>query len=226
MKTPFKQSGKLYLITDRLVSGLNHFEMTRRAIHAGIRIVQIREKNMAKKDLFREVVLIRNLTLRYGITLIINDYVDIALTVNADGIHLGQEDMPIQEARKILGKNKIVGISTHSLRQALDAQKEGADYIGYGPIFKTATKNTGKLKGPEALVEIKKHIKIPVAAIGGINILNAPDVLKKGADALAVASGILSGDIEKNAKKFLSVINRSENPSLAKRGKGRFFNQK
>lgn len=196
----------LYLITDRTISGLSHSEMARQAVNAGVRIIQLREKNMSGRDLYQEAVFLRNLTLRHRAILIINDYVDIALAVNADGIHLGQDDMPVKEARKMLGRNKIIGISTHSLKQALRARKAGADYIGFGPIFRTATKNTGVPKGINSLTEIKRHIKIPVVAVGGINIENVPDILKAGADTIAVASGMLSGNIRENVKRFLQVL--------------------
>jgi len=196
----------LYLITDRTISGLSHSEIVRQAVTAGVRIIQFREKNMSGRALYQKAVFLRSLTSGRRAALIINDYVDIALAVNADGVHLGQEDMPVKEARKILGKNKIIGISTHSLKQALHARRAGADYISFGPVFHTATKNAGIPKGIKSLIEIKQHIKIPVIAVGGINIENAPDVLRAGADAIAIVSGILSGNIRENVKKFLQVL--------------------
>ncbi len=211
MQNLFVKSGRLYLISDRTISGLSHFEIVRNALESGIRIIQLREKNFSKKKIFEEALSLRKLTLKYKSALIINDYVDIALAVNADGIHLGQDDMPIKEARKIAGRHKIIGISTHSVKQALDAQRAGADYIGFGPVFHTDTKDTGKPKGINAVKKIRKQIKIPVVAIGGINLRNAPDVLNTGADAVAVASAIISGDIKANTKKFLSVIDRIKN---------------
>ncbi|MBI4680882.1 MAG: thiamine phosphate synthase [Nitrospirae bacterium] len=168
MKNLFINERALFLITDRTISNLSLAKMTEKAIRAGIKTIQLREKNMTKKELYKEALSIRKFTLKYRATFIINDYVDIALAVNADGVHLGQEDMPIKEARKLLGENKIIGISTHSLKQAVDAQRAGADYIAFGPIFKTTTKDAGSPKGIEFLIEIKKHIKIPVVAIGGI----------------------------------------------------------
>jgi thiamine-phosphate pyrophosphorylase len=206
LKNLFTKNRALYLITDRIISGLSLTEIAKQAISAGIRLIQLREKNMSRRELYKEAISIRALTMQYHITFIINDYVDIALTVNADGVHLGQEDMPIKEVRKILGKNKIIGISTHSLKQAIDAQRSGADYIGFGPIFKTTTKDAGNPKGVKPLIEIKKHIKIPVVAIGGITVENAFLALKAGADAVAVVSGILKGDIKGNTRKFLSII--------------------
>ncbi len=206
MKNLFTKNRALYLITDRTISNLSLAEMAAKAIKAGVKTIQLREKNMTKKELYKEALLIRKLTFKNRVTFIMNDYVDIALAVNADGVHLGHNDMPIKEARKLLGENKIIGISTHSLKQAIDAQRGEADYIGFGPIFKTSTKNAGKPKGSKSLIEVKKHIKIPVVAIGGITIENVSEVLENGAAAVAVASGILSGDIESNTKNFLSVI--------------------
>lgn len=206
MKNLFTKNRVLYLITDRTISGLTHTEIVKKAIDADIRVIQLREKNMSGRELYKEALSVRRLTMRYRTTFIINDYIDIALAVNADGVHLGQKDMPIKEARKILGNRKIIGISTHSLKQAVDAQRAGADYIGFGPIFKTTTKNAGSPKGIESLIEIKKHIKIPIVAIGGITAENAFLALKAGADAVAVVSGVLKGDIKTNTRKFLSII--------------------
>jgi thiamine-phosphate pyrophosphorylase len=181
-------------------------EMVGKAVLSGVRFIQIRDKTLPKRVLFEEASDVRTFTKKYRAKLIINDYVDIARAVDADGVHLGQDDMPIHEARKILGKHRIIGISTHSLRQAVEAQRQGADYIGFGPIFYTSTKNAGAPKGTNALTNIKHHIQIPVVAIGGITHQNACDVFSAGADSIAVSSAILSGDIKKNAKKFLNLI--------------------
>lgn len=208
MKNLFVNNHALYLITDRTISNLSLKKIVRQALSAGIKIIQIREKNLSKKELYTEIVSLKPLFARHRALLIVNDYVDIAYIINADGVHLGQKDMPIKETRKILGDNKIIGISTHSLKQALDAQGAGADYIGFGPIFKTTTKNAGHPKGVNALVEVKKHIKIPVIAIGGITVENVPEVFRAGADAVAVISGILTGDIKTNTEKFLSEIKK------------------
>ncbi len=205
MKRLFRKNSRLYLITDTAASGLSHIEAVRMAISAGVKTIQLREKLLSKKDIYKTAVTIRSLTLRYGATFIMNDYIDIALAVDADGVHLGQDDMPVKEARKIIGRNKIIGVSTHSLKQAVAAQASGADYIGFGPIFKTSTKNAGEPKGIASLKKIREEIDIPIAAIGGINYNNAPEVLNNGADAIAVASGILSGDIKENIKRFLSI---------------------
>ncbi len=208
LKNLFSRYKKLYFITDSTVSDLGNIETVKISLNAGVRMIQLREKNYPKKKLFEEAVSLKKLAQRYGATLIINDHIDIALAADADGVHLGHEDMPLNEARTILGKNRIIGISTHSLKQAIDAQRAGADYIGFGPVFKTITKDAGKPKGINSLKKIKQHIKIPVVAIGGITPETAPDVLGAGADALAVASAILSGDIKENTERLLSVICR------------------
>lgn len=205
MKRLFSKDRRLYLITDTDVSGLSHIEAVREALSSGIKIIQLREKLLSKKDIYKEALVIRKLTRRYNAVFIVNDYIDIALAVDADGVHLGQDDMPLKEARKIIGRRKIIGISTHSLRQAFDAEAGGADYIGFGPIFKTLTKDAGVPKGIASLRKIRQHINIPIAAIGGINHINVQKVLNHGADAVAIASGILSGDIKKNVKRFLSL---------------------
>ena len=200
------EDSPIYLITDRTLSGLSHYLIVRQAITAGIRTIQLREKQMSKKELFKEALLMRALTLKQKTIFIMNDYIDIALAADADGVHLGQEDMPVEEARKILGRKKIIGISTHSLKQAISAEDAGADYIGFGPVFPTSTKDAGLPKGLTALKEIRKHIKIPIVAIGGIKPENVSSVLEAGADAVAVMSAILKGDIKENTDKFLSAI--------------------
>lgn len=201
------RSNPIYLITDSAISRLSHVEVVRQAIKAGIGTMQLREKDLSKKDLFNIALTLRKMTQKNNVLFIVNDYIDIALAVDADGVHLGQEDMPIEEARKIMGTNKLIGISTHSLRQAVEAQNSGADYIGFGPIFHTATKDAGKPKGIDAITKIKKNIKIPVVAIGGITWENAYEVLNAGADSVAVASGILDGNIKKNVDRFIRAFN-------------------
>jgi thiamine-phosphate pyrophosphorylase len=200
----FTRSNPVYLITDTAIAGLTHTQITSRAIATGIKKIQLREKHMYRKDIFKEAVNMRSLTLKHKATFIVNDYIDIALTVNADGVHLGQEDMPLEEARKIMGKRKIIGISTHTVAQAILAQEGEADYIGFGPLYGTSTKDAGRPKGIKALKEVRKHVNIPIVAIGGITWENINEVLDAGADSCAVVSGILSGDIRKNVKKFLT----------------------
>jgi thiamine-phosphate pyrophosphorylase len=202
----FIKKNPLYLITDSTLSGLSHTEVVKEALDAGIRAVQLREKRMSKSDIFREAQKIRRITLREKALFIINDYLDIAMAVKADGVHLGQDDLPLEEARKVAGENMIIGISTHNLRQAKAAQKGGADYVGFGPVFHTSTKDAGLPRGMIKLKELKNHITIPVAAIGGIGADNIQLVLDNGADVCAVMSGIIHGNIKENVNKYLSAL--------------------
>lgn len=137
--------------------------------------------------------------------LIINDYADIALAVDADGVHLGQDDMPLREAKSIMG-DRIIGISTHCVEEALEAERDGADYIGFGSIFPTATKEVGTPKGVDGLRLIKNAVTIPVIAIGGIRPDNVMAVFESGCEGVAVSSGLLDGDIKRNAQRFLASL--------------------
>jgi thiamine-phosphate pyrophosphorylase len=198
--------GGLCFITDQKVSVLSYEDMTRRVLISGVRWVQFREKEKSKRKIYGEAIRLRRLTTDYNAVLIINDFPDIALCVDAEGVHLGQDDLPLKEARKIVGRNRIIGISTHSLEQAIKAEKNGADYIGFGPVFPTSTKDAGKPKGIEMLHEVKNHVRIPVVAIGGINLENVMSVLHTGVEAIAVASAILQGDVEENARRFIDYL--------------------
>lgn len=180
-------------------------DMVLRVLNAGVRWVQYRDKERTRREIYEESVKLRSVTKDFDAALIVNDHTDIALAADADGVHLGQDDLPLKEARKIMGK-RIIGISTHSLEQAVNAEKGGADYVGFGPVFHTTTKDAGSPKGIEMLYEIKKNLRIPVVAIGGITLENLRLVLGTGVDAVAVASAILGGDIEENAGKFMNVI--------------------
>ncbi len=196
----------LYLLTDTNISGLSHIQIVRKAVRAGIRTIQLREKNISRKELHKIAAAVRDVTERYNVIFIMNDYVDIALSVNADGIHLGQDDMPLEEARKLMGNRKLIGISTHSLKQAMKAEEGGADYIGFGPLYNTLTKDAGHAKGVKTLRHIRLHIDIPIVAIGGITWKNVNEVVQSGADAVAVASGILAGNMKQNVNRFLEAV--------------------
>jgi thiamine-phosphate pyrophosphorylase len=197
--------GGICFITDRSFSNLPLPEITSLVLKAGIRFVQYRDKNRERRDIFEEALKLRELTKKFSAALIINDHTDIALAVNADGVHLGQDDLPLKEARKVM-KDKIIGISTHNLGQAKEAEKKGADYIGFGPVFHTTTKDAGKPVGIENLRFVRENVNIPVVAIGGINLDNLKSVVDAGADAVAVATAILKGDINENAKRFINLL--------------------
>jgi thiamine-phosphate pyrophosphorylase len=192
-------------ITDRDSCSVPVYEAVFTALKAGITFIQYRRKGGTRREFFEEALKFRKLTRYFNATLIINDFADIALAVDADGVHLGQDDLPMQEARKIMG-NKIVGISTHDLAQAKEAEAGGADYIGFGPVFHTSTKDAGSPRGTAALKMIKQSVAIPVVAIGGINIHNISSVMQAGADAVAVASALCRGDVAVNAKLFVDYL--------------------
>lgn len=174
-------------------------------LRSGILWIQYREKDTTRKKMFYKALRLREITKEFNACFIVNDYADIALIVDADGVHLGQEDLPLKEARKILG-DKIIGISTHNLHEAIEAEDGGADYIGFGSIFPTATKNNVVIQGLDELRKVKLAVNIPVIAIGGINTDNVKSVFDAGSDAVAVSSGLLRGDIIDNAEKFLYLI--------------------
>ena len=198
--------GGLCFITDHNTGGLSFLDMTQAVLRAGVGWVQYRDKNASRRKVYEEAIKLKDLAGKHNAVFIINDYSDIALAVDADGVHLGQDDLPVKEARKILGKGKIIGVSTHCIEQALEAEQAGADYIGFGPVFHTSTKDAGSPRGIELLGEIKNKVSIPVVAIGGINLENIHSVLETGVDAVAVASAILKGDIEENAGRFMEII--------------------
>ncbi|MBI5847090.1 MAG: thiamine phosphate synthase [Nitrospirae bacterium] len=194
-------------ITDRTWSAIPFTEMVKRVLDEGITFIQYREKQKTRREMYDEAVKLRELTRSYNAVFIINDHADIALATDADGVHLGQDDLPLPEARKIMG-SRIVGISTHTLKQAAEAEAGGADYIGFGPIFHTSTKDAGAPKGVDILKTIKQNCNIPVVAIGGISIDTAADVMRAGADAVALATAICRGDITQNAKRFHKIIQK------------------
>ncbi len=202
---PAKLPGRLCFITDSAAAGMAAEEMVLNALRAGVKWVQYREKGKNRGDMYREAEALRRLTREFGAVLIVNDHSDIALAVDADGVHLGQDDLPLNEARKIMGQ-RIIGISTHCLQEAVDAAEGGADYIGFGPVFPTKTKDAGEPKGKEMAGEIKRHVTVPVVAIGGISQANLSEVLDSGVDAVAVASAILKGDISENVRDFMRVL--------------------
>lgn len=174
-------------------------------LESGIKWIQYRDKKISKKLIYQNALNLRELTTDFDAFLTINDYPDIALAIDADGVHLGQEDLPLIEAKKIIS-DKIIGISTHDINQAVEADRGGADYIGFGPVFHTSTKDAGQPKGLSILKVVKEAVKIPVIAIGGINTGNLMSVLEMGADGVAVSSGLLIGNIKDNARKFLAII--------------------
>ncbi len=191
-----------YFITDTSLSRRGIESDVRNALKAKVEVVQYRDKYASVQEMYRQASILRRICKRA--LFLINDRVDIALAVNADGVHLGQDDLPYKICRKILGKNKIIGVTAHSLEEARQAQKNGADYVGVSPIFSTSTKqDAGKPVGVDLIKKIKKHLSIPIIAIGGIDIYNAPRVIRAGADCLCAISAVVTKpDVRREIEKF------------------------
>ena len=185
---------KIYPITDRKISGISHAEQVALLADAGARIVQVREKYLPSRPFFDEANAAVAAAAEKGIPVIVNDRVDIAMMVNAAGVHLGQEDIEPAAARRVLGESAVIGYSTHTLEQALAAITMPVDYIAFGPIFPTSTKeNPDPTVGLEMLSRIRGAIGgFPLVAIGGITTVNAAEVFLAGADSIAVISGLIS----------------------------------
>lgn len=195
----------LYLVTDeKACKGKDFYESVEASIRGGAKIVQLREKNMDTRDFFKRALKLKEICHKHGVDFAINDRLDIAIAVDADGVHLGQSDMPIQKAKEILGHKKIIGISAKNMEEALEAQKYGADYIGVGAIFATDTKKDSGLIDLETLKEMTDQINIPVLAIGGIGLGKLGYLKDTGIDGICVISDILgSDDPEKRTRKLL-----------------------
>lgn len=183
-------------------------EKVRVALDCGIGWIQYRQKGVAKKDIYLEAKALCSLTKSYGAILTINDYVDIALAIGAEGVHIGQDDLPVREVKRIVPNEMIVGVSTHSLREALDAERAGADYIGFGPVFMTDTKDAGQPKGINGTLEISQRIHIPIVAIGGINKENVLELLRanRRIQSVALSSGIFKGNVRQNCTELLNSL--------------------
>jgi len=193
-----------YFITDSSLTRRGIFEDVKIALSCGVSVFQYREKNKSTFQMHQEAMELRKLCRK--VLFLINDRVDIALSSGADGVHLGQDDMPLKVARKIL-KKKIIGITVHNVKEAVEAETNGADYLGLSPIFPTSTKkDAGKPCGVEMIREVKKRVKIPVVAIGGITIENAPQVVEAGADAFCAISAVLCASNPASVIKNLQQI--------------------
>jgi thiamine-phosphate pyrophosphorylase len=200
----------LYAILDpEQITGRDVEKVLRDLLEGGARWLQLRVKALAASEFFALARRARTETRAYGCTLIVNDRIDIALACDADGVHLGQEDLPLAVGRKLLG-SKIVGISTHDLDQAREAERNGADYIGFGPMFGTPTKETGyTARGVEMLRQIRAQANLPIIAIGGITEQNVEQVWQAGADSAAIISDILRAE---NIPAKMSRIVRQDPP--------------
>jgi len=200
---------KVYPITDTHLSGLSHAQQVARLIEGGASLIQLRDKNAAPQEFYREAAAALQIARDHNARLIINDRVDVALALKADGVHLGQTDLPVEAARRLLGKGAIIGFSTHNLRQAKSATAMPVDYIAFGPVFQTSSKeNPEPVAGLSALRKARAIIgSLPLVAIGGITVANALEVLQAGADALAIIADLLADPmkIEENTAKILAL---------------------
>jgi thiamine-phosphate pyrophosphorylase len=212
------QIPKLYAITDRQWSNCEHDEIVRMLLNGGARFIQLRDKEAGGRELLEQAVACLRLTRNAGATLIINDRVDVALTAGADGVHLGQDDLSVAEAREILGEDKIIGVSTHSIAQFRAALETSANYIAVGPVYPTTTKeNSAAVVGLELVREARKLTDRPLVAIGGINLRRAAKVIAAGADCVAAISALYplpkklnlasKPEITLATRKFLEALN-------------------
>ncbi len=207
----------LYLVTDRSLSlGRSIESIVEQAANSGVTMVQLREKECSSREFYDLAIKLKQCLKPFNIPLIINDRLDIALACDAEGLHIGQSDIPYPVARKVFGKDKIIGLSVESLQDALDANQTDVDYIGISPVFSTATKTDTApelgLEGVRKIMSISKH---PSVGIGGINITNAADILSSGANGIAVVSAIMSAkDPQQATIELKNIINSQKRNKL------------
>lgn len=198
----------LYLVTDRTLMSTGTLpEAVEQAILGGCTMVQLREKDISSLEFYRQAMEVKQITDQYHVPFIINDRVDIAMAVKADGVHIGQSDVPAAVARKLIGTDMLLGVSSASVREAIRAANDGADYLGIGAMFPTGTKPDANLVSMEELQKIRQAVKLPIVAIGGINKENASLLNHTGIDGLAIASAIIAQpDIRKSAAELKEVF--------------------
>jgi thiamine-phosphate pyrophosphorylase len=199
---------RLYVITDeRLGRGRSHLRIAEAAILGGADVLQLRDKEASSGRLYRAALELRKITREAKVPFIVNDRLDVALAADADGVHVGQEDLPASVARRILGAGKILGVSAETVEEAIRAEEDGADYLGVGPVFEArGTKaDAGEPVGIELIAQIRRRCRLPIVAIGGINAENARKVREAGADAVAVISAIVAADDIAQAARQLKL---------------------
>lgn len=210
------KKGSLYVITDPSAQkGRTHLEVLRHALEGGADVVQLRDKTASKEDLIAMGKELKALCRKRGALLIVNDRFDVAEAIGADGVHIGQADLPVEVAKSLLGRRRLLGVSTHSVAQALQAEAEGADYIGVGPIFQTPTKPNYPPVGVSLIAQVKARIRVPFVAIGGINLSNVDTILEAGADSVAVVRAVVAQeDIQGAAAQLKQRLLAKESRSL------------
>lgn len=200
-----KEIGKLHVLTDIVLqSRFSHIDLARMAIRGGADTIQFRQKSGATRKMIQTARQLKRLSADAGLTFIVNDRLDVAIAAEADGIHLGQNDFPIPLARKLLGKDRLIGGSAATLEEAKICFKEGADYIGFGPVYPTTSKaDAGPVSGISLLKKAVESIPIPIIAIGGINAKNIPQVMRTGAHGIAVISAVCCQENPEQATRAL-----------------------
>lgn len=204
---------ELYVITDeKLPHGLRYDEIARRAVNGGADVIQLRDKELSDKEFYDVAIEIRSITIGSGTMFIVNDRMDVALACKADGVHLGQGDMPLPAARKLVPSDFIIGISVSNIGEAVLAESFGADYVALGPIFPTSSKNdAGPGVGLDSLREMRAAVSIPLVAIGGIGASNINEVIMAGADGVAVISAVVGQpDIAMAVRSLKTLIVRAK----------------
>ena len=201
----------LYLVTDKSDDVEKFLNTIEEAIKGGVTVVQIREKTAETLDFYNLALQVKEITTKYNVPLIINDRVDVALAIDADGVHVGQSDMPCDVTRKLIGEDKILGVSAATIDEARKAEEDGADYIGTGAVFPTATKDDAPSITKQDLKDVVDSISIPVVAIGGITLENASQLKDTGIAGLSVVSAIMSAENPKKASQdLLNIFNISK----------------
>jgi thiamine-phosphate pyrophosphorylase len=207
-----KRLSGLYVIVDtQALLKHKHIDVARAAIAGGARVIQLRDKISTKKELLPIAEQLRKLCAEQNVLFIINDHLDLLLAVGADGLHLGQDDLPIKNTRRLLPVDKILGISTRTVDGAVAAQAEGADYIAVGAMYPTPSKQAAQVVGVERLKQVRKAVTLPLVAIGGINKENAPVVMAAGADSIAVIRAVVQAEApEKATREIVNIIEASK----------------
>ncbi len=200
-----KQIGKLHILTDTVLqSRFSHMEITRLAIAGGADTIQYRQKSGSTREMIEIARNMKRLCSEAGVTFIVNDRLDVAIAAEADGVHLGQDDFPIPMARELLGEGRIIGGSAATLDEARKCLSEGADYVGFGPVYPTSSKDdAGPVSGIDILKQVVEIIPLPIIAIGGVGAENIPDVMRAGARGIAVISAVCCQDDPEEATRAL-----------------------
>ena len=206
-----KKIGKLHILTDTVLqSRFSHMEITRLAIAGGADTIQYRQKSGSTREMIEIARNMKRLCSEAGVTFIVNDRLDVAIAAEADGVHLGQDDFPIPMARELLGEGRIIGGSAATLDEARKCLSEGAEYVGFGPVYPTSSKDdAGPVSGIDILKQVVEIIPLPIIAIGGVGAENIPDVMRTGAHGIAVISAVCcQDDPEKATRSLYQALNK------------------